>query len=118
MGRKKKELIITIKPGEIWDSAQKTLFRKTRLWTEFRNKLVKERKRCELCGYEKRLTAHHIYMNDSAESYSDLSEKRFKILCSGCHKFIHRVWSSYKRKKDPIKPDIRFEVILNEIIKD
>jgi len=116
MARKKKEIIIEVKPGDVWDSAQKSLFRKTQAWITFRNKVVKERNCCELCGYNKRLTLHHIYMNDSAESYSNLSEERFKVLCSGCHKFIHRVHKSYTRKTNPIKPDPRFEIILNELV--
>ena len=119
MGKKKKEVEITFQPGDIWSSADKTKFRKTNLWIEFRNRIIKERgNKCELCGFEKRNTLHHIHMNDSAESYTDLRSERFKTLCMGCHKFIHRLWSSYKRKKDPIKPDPRLEIILNEFIKD
>jgi len=116
--KKKKELVIEWVAGDVWDSATKTLFRKTKSWIDFRNRIIKIRKKCEFCGYERRLTAHHIYMNDSAESYTNLQEERFKTLCSGCHKFLHRVWSSYKRKKDPVQPDPRFEVLLNEFIKD
>jgi len=116
--KKKKELVVTWVAGEIWDSSQKTLFRKTKTWVEFRNRIVKQREKCEFCGYGKRLTCHHIYMNDSADNYTNLQDERFRILCSGCHKWVHRVWSSYKRKKDPIRPDPRFEVILNEFVKD
>ena len=118
MARKKKQkLVIEIIPGAVWTSADKTLFRKTDLWINFRNKIIKERKKCELCGYTKRMTTHHIYMNDSAESYSDLRDERFKCLCQGCHKTIHRIFKSYTKKKDPIVPDPRFEIILNEFIK-
>jgi len=103
---------------KFWSTNDKTLFRKTTIWTNFRNKIVKEREHCELCGFEKRLTLHHIYLTDKAEDYQNLISKRFKVLCSGCHKWGHRVWSSYKRKKNPIKPDKRLEEILNEFFKE
>jgi len=118
MARKKKEITIIWKLGDIWTSADKTIFRKTKDWINFRNKMTKLRGKCELCGYEKRLHVHHIHMNDSAESYTDLREERFKVLDSRCHKYLHTLWTSYKRKKDPIKPDPRLENILNEFIKD
>ena len=115
---KKKEILIEIRPGDIWDSATKTLFRKTKAWIEFRNRIIKEREKCEICGYNKRLTLHHIEMSDRAESYSKLEDNRFKVCCAGCHKYIHRLFASYTRKKDPIKPDPRIESLLNEFVKE
>jgi len=118
MGRKKKPIVIEYNDDDIWDSVTKTKFRKSFDWIVFRNRIVKERKVCECCGYQRRLTLHHIYMSDSAKSYADLKDERFKVVCSGCHKYLHRIWSSYKRKKDPIKPDPRLEELLNEFIKE
>ena len=122
MAKRKKldetELLNNLMKKDVWSSEDKTLFRKLKIWIEFRNRIIKERGHCELCGYEKRATLHHIHLNDSAESYSNLLPERFKVLCNGCHKFLHRVYSSYKRKKDPIKPDLRFESILNEMIQE
>ena len=118
MAKKKKELVITFDDDTIWDSAAKTLFRKTATWIDFRNKVVKERKVCELCGYEKRLTLHHIHLTDRAVDYANLIPERFKVMCSGCHKYGHRVFASYIRKKNPIKPDPLFEEILNKFYKN
>jgi len=118
MKRKKKEIVIEFDENTIWTSEDKTLFRKTKDWIDFRNKIVKEREICEFCGYERRLSAHHIYLTDKAIDYTNLVPERFKVVCSGCHKFLHRVWSSYKRKKNPIHPEKRFEEILNDFIKD
>jgi len=117
MAKRKKEIIIEYDDETVWNSAEKTLFRKTEIWTSFRNKIVKERGVCELCGYQRRLTLHHIHLTDKAKDYANLIPERFKVMCSGCHKFGHRVFASYKRKKDPIQPDSRFEEILNEFYK-
>ena len=115
---KKKEIVITWKVGDVWSSADKTRWRKTKDWKDHRNNLIKEKKVCELCGYEKRLTVHHKVQSNLAEDYVNLKNNRFKVLCSGCHRYLHRVWASYVRKKDPIKPDKRLEKILNDFFEE
>ena len=117
MAKKRKEITIIFDENTIWTTGDKALFRKTKPWIEFRNRIIKTRKKCELCGYNKRMHLHHIYLNDKAADYANLDETRFKTLCSGCHKFLHRCYGSYIRKKDPVQPDPRFEVLLNEFVK-
>ena len=114
MGRKKE--IITWNEDTIWTTQDKNIWRKSKEWIQFRNNLIKEKGYCELCGYEKRLLVHHIYQSNKAIDYTNLDLIRFKVVDSRCHKFLHGVFSSYKRKKDPIKPDIRLENILNEFL--
>jgi hypothetical protein len=115
--RKKKEIEFKFGVSDTLTSKEKSLFRKTKLWTDFRNKIFKDRNHtCEICGYDKRPTLHHIYLNDKAESYTNLSPERFKVCCSGCHKWLHRIERSYHRKKDPVTPDPRIEQIINEFI--
>jgi hypothetical protein len=115
--RKKEELPTEFKPEDTLTSKEKSSFRRTKKWIEFRNKTIKARgNKCELCGFEKRLTLHHVHLNDNAISYTTLTEDRFKVLCSHCHKFLHLVERSYHRKKNPIIPDGRLQSILDEYI--
>jgi hypothetical protein len=116
MPRKKKEDPIINYTG-ILTSKEKSIFRKTKQWIEFRNATIQKKgNKCELCGYEKRLTLHHIYLNDSAESYTNLSEERFKVLDANCHKWLHQIERSYHRKKNPTEPEDRIKSILDEFI--
>lgn len=104
----------------VWNTAQKSKFRKSPVWIEFREKLKTERCTCELCGNDntKKLVVHHRYLNDDSRSYSNLSPERFLVLCQLCHKYIHRLAASANRKKNPIeiklkelKEFIKFAVI-------
>jgi hypothetical protein len=117
MPKKKKEISFEFGENDTLTSKDKTLFRKTNTWIEFRNKTIKNRgNKCELCGYNRRLTLHHRHLNDSAKSYTDLREERFRVLDQGCHRWLHRVERSYHKKKDPIVPDPRIKDILDEYI--
>ena len=80
------------------NSKQKTEFRKSKEWKQFRLHLLETRGyQCEACGIKKKsgLQIHH---QDEA-NYTNLEDDHFTILCSMCHKEIERL---LKRKKlDP-----------------
>jgi len=70
--------------------AEKTKFRARVQWKRFRENLIKTRgPKCELCGIKKNakdLDVHHLDPSD----YFNLTESKFKILCTDCHAYIER----------------------------
>ena len=74
-----------------WDSGFKKRFRSLKRWKDFREQMMKSTNyTCELCGtrfYGKRkkmLNIHHLDETD----YDNLDPKKFKVLCSTCHRDI------------------------------
>lgn len=72
-------------------SKEKIKFRNTKQWKKFRSDMIILKKyRCELCGTyyvgkrRKLLNLHHL----DEENYTDLNPKKFKVLCSVCHRDI------------------------------
>lgn len=61
---------------------------KTQHWKQFREKIIKERKFCEICkNVEYIMNVHHIsYKNIGKEKKSDVA-----LLCNDCHKYIHKI---------------------------
>jgi hypothetical protein len=117
MSKKKKDVKFEFGPNDKLTSKEKSIYRKSKEWITFRNQTIQKRgNKCEICGYEKSLTLHHVHLNDSAQSYTNLKEERFRVICMGCHRWLHRVERSYHRKRDPVKPDERIESLLQEFI--
>lgn len=92
------------KKSNVWTSKDKTAFRKTKEWIEFRNALIKERRFCEVCGNNLRLQCHHRHLNDKPEEYSNLSPERFAVLCFSCHNYFHKLSRTLNRKKNTPVP--------------
>lgn len=66
------------------NSKEKSKYRKTKEWTDFRDSLLKERDyTCEICGKrsKKGLNIHHY----DEENYTDLQPHKFAVLCRFCH---------------------------------
>lgn len=72
-------------------SADKSEFRKTKVWIEFSRNYREKVGKCECCGKKaKVLQLHHAVPDD----YENLDPKNFWVLCSMCHKvvsFLERV---------------------------
>lgn len=68
----------------------------SRKWIEFASKLKRERKRCQICGSNTILHAHHLtYRNFTKETGEDIA-----ILCQNCHFVAHRLMEdSYLKGK-------------------
>lgn len=84
----------------------KTKFRQTTLWKNWRKKLIQERGcYCECCGKKtKNLQCHH--KDESVENYQILEPERFSLLCSQCHKCVESLaqikpenWYKIRRKE-------------------
>lgn len=74
--------------------AEHTKFRTTKVWKEFRKKLIAERGPCcELCGTKyigKRIKQLQVHHKDPA-NYLDLAPEKFALCCNGCHDLIERI---------------------------
>ena len=72
-------------------------FRQTKVWKEFRKKIVEERhSTCECCGIKKKgLQLHHI----DVENYTVLDPTQFFLLCSCCHDTVERFAKRFRGKK-------------------
>lgn len=77
-------------------------FRTTKVWKEFRKKLIHDRgAECECCGTKysgKRIKQLQVHHKDPA-NYMDLAPEKFVLLCSGCHDMIERMNKKLKGSK-------------------
>jgi hypothetical protein len=105
------------KKDNVWTSKDKAKFRKTKEWIDFRNKMIGEKKCCEVCGNNLRLQCHHIYLNDAPEEYSNLTPERFAILCHSCHNYFHKLSRTLHRKKNPPVPRDDIRELCDSLIK-
>lgn len=82
---------------KIKGNAEKTAFRRTAEWKNFRSGLLLERGNyCQCCGVKsKKLELHHMAEWD----YQNLDKERFVFLCTSCHKEVSRL--------ERIKPENR-----------
>ena len=102
-----------INPSEKRTSELETLFMSRKVWKKFCEKIVSERKVCEIClkdltkkhkrgkkagRYCVTPNVHHIYKNPTMGDYMNLDPKRFMLLCPNCHEWIHKVFNSPRLK--------------------
>lgn len=85
------------------DSKQKSKYRQSKQWKEFRKQIIAERdSRCEICGIQKSgkskrtLQLHHLDPSD----YGSETRDSVVLLCSSDHKLIERLLSRTKNKVD------------------
>lgn len=74
------------------DSKEKTKYRRTHQWKNWRSFLIKKREnRCDICGMKHKtgLQVHHC---DEAH-YTDLREQKFAVLCKRCHQLVEQLIS-------------------------
>lgn len=109
----KKEKHITTKKREILlKSSEHDRFRRSKVWKDFRKKMIKEHPCCAFCGSKRATrTVHHIYECQTKEEYENLDESRFIILCSQCHNFLH--WIG--RKKNETDAVLQIKLIAKDI---
>lgn len=78
--------------------AEKVKFRSRKVWKDFCNDFKKTRDyRCEVCGKDlkdKLSNVHHRFKCETIEEYQDLTDSRFLLLCTDCHKWVHRIYNS------------------------
>jgi predicted HNH restriction endonuclease len=110
----------TSAPRDLTNRKERTNFRLTVAWKQFRETfVVRENGCCELCGtkyygkQKKSLQLHHL---DPAH-YDDLNPLKFKLLCSGCHDLVERFAMKLKgSKKDEIKNKAKWIDLLRECL--
>jgi hypothetical protein len=67
---------------------EKTAFRRTKQWKDFRKKLIGERGQfCQCCGKKTKLLQLH-HADGSLENYRSLEPEKFWLLCAMCHKCV------------------------------
>lgn len=81
------------KDGREKKTSQKTLFRQSKVWQEFRAGMIYlQNNRCECCGMvypgakSRQLQVHHLF----PEKYELLNPANFSVVCSSCHDLIER----------------------------
>jgi 5-methylcytosine-specific restriction endonuclease McrA len=67
------------------DSKNKSKFRRSKIWKEFRKLMLLKQPTCEICG-QKGIIIHHKFKDD----YTLLKPERCLVLCRNCHTFFHR----------------------------
>lgn len=89
--------------------AQKTKIRARKAWKVFADRILNERKCCEICGAD--LTArfvrgrragklkatpnvHHMHVCENEEQYENYDPSRFMLLCVSCHEWVHKIYNS------------------------
>lgn len=67
---------------------EKTAFRRTKQWKDFRKKLIGKRGQfCQCCGKKTKLLQLH-HADGSLENYQNLNPNNFYLLCAMCHKCV------------------------------
>lgn len=100
-------------------SKDKTKFRSSREWKEFRQSLLEERGcSCELCGTrysgkrKRYLQVHHL----DPENYKDLSPDKFVLLCSSCHEMVERISKKILSKNTELSNKSKWIILLENYL--
>lgn len=97
-------IIKSKKPG--LTQQEKSKFRSTKTWTNFRTEILTEKDYvCDCCLRKlpsSKLNLHHRDLN--SENYTNISDKtHFSLLCSNCHDTAHSFYSILINKKNKNK---------------
>jgi len=100
------------KPG--LTQQEKSKFRATKTWTNFRQQILTEKDCiCDCCLRKlpsSKLNLHHKDLN--SENYTNISDKtHFSLLCSNCHDTAHSFYSILINKKNKNKSVNIFNLI-------
>jgi predicted HNH restriction endonuclease len=93
-------------------------FRTTKVWKDFREKLLLERgAECTMCGTKysgKRIRQLQVHHRDP-EHYEDLTPEKFCLLCSGCHRIVERL-SKKIRGKNGVKNKEKWLALIEDYL--
>lgn len=98
--KKEKEFIESCK-GRYINQQEKSKFRETTVWKEFRNLFKGSKDPITLKKLPKRYNLHHMCLD--AKEYTNLKKDRFIPLGSQCHDFLHWCYGYYRKDKNFIK---------------
>jgi 5-methylcytosine-specific restriction endonuclease McrA len=81
------------------DGKEKSKYRQTKKWKDFRKRILKERDyTCEICDTRKKKGMHIHHYDES--TYGNETSEDVLVSCSTCHKLIEWLLSRTKNKVD------------------
>lgn len=98
--KKEQEFIESIK-GKALNQQEKSKFRETTVWKDFRNPFKGEVDPITLKKLPKRFNLHHMCLNPS--EYIILKKDRFVPLNGTTHDIVHYLYGYYRKDKDVLK---------------
>lgn len=98
---KKEQDFIESCKGKYLNQQEKSKFRETTVWKEFRKKFVGKQDPITLKKLTKKFNLHHLSL--SPFEYTNLKPDRFIPLGSQCHDFLHWCYGYYRKDKNFIK---------------
>ena len=108
---KEKKLINSLK-GKFLTSTEKSLFRKTSVWINFRKDCNTGVDAITLKKLPKRWELHHLDL--SGLRYMNLNKKHFACLGNRNHELVHVLYEYYRKDKDILK---RLKKLLDLMVK-
>lgn len=98
--KKEKEFIESIK-GKALNQQEKSKFRETTVWKDFRNPFKGQVDPITLRKLPKRFALHHLCLNPA--EYMVLIKSRFRPHNSKMHDVVHYLYGYYRKDKDILK---------------
>jgi len=108
--RKEKEFLKSIE-GKYLNQQEKSKFRETSVWKEFRKKFIGKEDPVTLKKLTKKFNLHHLSL--SPKEYQNLKMNRFVPLGSQCHDVVHWLYGYYRKDRNIIK---RLKSLLDRMI--
>ena len=108
--KKEKEFIESCK-GKYLNQQEKSKFRSTSFWVEFRKKFCNSLDALTHKKLGKRFNLHHMLLD--ARFYTELNMNRFIPLSSASHDFCHWFYGYYRKDRDIIK---RLKKIMDRMV--
>lgn len=98
--KKEEEFVESLK-GKYLNQQEKSKFRNTSIWKEFRKKFSKTVDAITLRKLPKRYNLHHLSL--SPYEYTNLKMNRFVPLSSSMHDAVHLFYNYYRKDRNVLK---------------
>lgn len=98
--RKEQEFIKSCK-GKYLNQQEKSRFRETSFWKDFRNLFKNDKDPITLKKLPKRFNLHHLCLN--SREYTNLKKNFFRPHNSQMHDIVHYLYGYYRKDKDILK---------------
>ena len=108
---KKEKAFLTSIKGKYLNQIEKSKFRETTVWKDFRKKFAGKPDPITLKKLPKRFNLHH--MNLCPSEYTSLKTDEFLALNSTTHDIVHYLYGYYRKDKDIIK---RLKKVLDTMV--
>ena len=108
---KKEEEFLKSIQGKYLNQTEKSKFRETTVWKEFRKKFIGKQDPITLKKLPKRFNLHH--MNLRPDCYMELKMDNFEALNGTTHDLVHYLYGYYRKDKNILK---RLQRILDRMV--